>query len=747
MRVTELEAEIVTDIKGDIFPVANFDAELQQTIIEILSKPPVVVTFPEPNVTQLPFNGSYHHMSVGEKKYVVRQAGREHRRSFVIEHGELPETITDEYGNIFSSFTIKGGNLSSPGLIATATANHELIAYGLQEAYASRRILRASDILRKNGVGTEYVMAMSEPLNLPIPDTDKFTDEHELVGRNEYTRRIINQYWEGLDEEKRTLEALAELRKNHKKTAYMLTFRGMDSEFRLSEITNDKNVFNKMLEHHGLDTDMSMEEFLKQVFVPTLATNLAKMHQAGLCHRYLNPINVTALGSIVDLDGVKGEPLGLGDEPITLEEMAYDLTYLISSADNGSAYARIIFSTGIDAAEELCMGLLTNYMEAVSEQNQQDSSFVGKIAVVISKQIQSSRDPFSIMYKDSLTARLQEQINQYLDSSINDINREVQSYFDDDKIDSLAESLNDVMAEKMHQIADFISTDLFNEQFEDIKNGDIKKAITELFEKFGLQRQSIIGVIRPEVVKIVNDELGSQYAHVLEKVQGEVLADSVDKITDRLLENHGEEMIDRLCVYLKDACIADSELIGAGQLILTVGADNKFVYVSEYTPTSDLIQAIGDKELPLSIRTFEDVCKSSPVKLSKEGMLSLKEGGRLFIGDDFYVHEIVFFGNDNDSIQNWGREDDGVLKVELLEPESGIFLIVGEDKQGIKKYILVAEDENMVAHLQAQRDGGKVLDEEVLSRPVYTQSEFFDASEYDDTPIRLKDYFGSKKNV
>lgn len=125
---------------------------------------------------------------------------------------------------------------------------------------------------------------------------------------------------------------------------FVVTERAMDVNYRITDFfcDSDESEFYARLEKilhayniaYARDTSVdqldidSAEDvrlYFTKIFPSLCAKNLAKMHDLGMWHGFSVLGNMTALGSVIDLDSVKGEPLGFGDGDITIERQMNDL--------------------------------------------------------------------------------------------------------------------------------------------------------------------------------------------------------------------------------------------------------------------------------------------------------------------------------------------------------------------------------------------------------------------------------------
>ena len=230
--------------------------------------------------------------------------------------------IQDTFGNQFRSLCIKGSDFSDPHIFESATASRDFIVYGLQESLVMERIIRASKILREHGIGTEYICGLSVPKSFPLDKQGRAIDQKNPADFSEFLETLAGKYASENQNDKSPLEIKTGMIERFSDCDYLITYRALDCPYRFGEL-QDPEQFAKFKQFRKSITDdpseieriesQSVFEYLEQDFVPTLAQNLAKLHKLGLVHGFLHRNNITALGSIVDLDSMNGEALELGD--------------------------------------------------------------------------------------------------------------------------------------------------------------------------------------------------------------------------------------------------------------------------------------------------------------------------------------------------------------------------------------------------------------------------------------------------
>ncbi len=265
----------------------------------------------------------------------LRHISPAHGRSFELLTGRDNTTIlfADKFGNIFTSITIKGNALRSPGVGISESQPSGYYFSGLQDGTAIGRITKASQILRANGVDTEIILKIMEPKKLP-----SFAD----VTDNMESIKDFKELMPGFYDLSKTDQAQVLI------TPLIITVRGMSCPERLEDMKqahylNCHRKISAVFKRINLvektrgsqtpqldpdkenDIDFYLEEYLPQ----RIGANLGLMHSAGLTHHYLTTHNINAMGGIVDLDSVTGKPLG--DKKTTTADFKDDLSRVCES--------------------------------------------------------------------------------------------------------------------------------------------------------------------------------------------------------------------------------------------------------------------------------------------------------------------------------------------------------------------------------------------------------------------------------
>lgn len=333
-----VETFLVDRVKEQALPetIQGFEA-MQPVLQEVLRNCPVVLRMDSENGQQgqLPFT-EVNPYDQTPPLVEIRRAGPEHGRSFIVDAPGFTDTWHDEFDNVYRSVTLKGNNFSHTQLIPSATASERFIAYGLQESAIIERVLKASHVLRSNGIATEYILGLAEPQHFLLNDQG-IPIQSEPVPLASYKHYLTEKHWRSLSPEEQSAETYVETARKQERSTYYISARAMDSSHRIKEVvlleTARQAVYDtinsELLADNEIPYDPNKSEdlyrYTDNILVPALSTNLAKLHSLGLRHTYPNSMNVTAFGGLIDLDSVRGEALDLGDEPSTAEDYAVDL--------------------------------------------------------------------------------------------------------------------------------------------------------------------------------------------------------------------------------------------------------------------------------------------------------------------------------------------------------------------------------------------------------------------------------------
>jgi hypothetical protein len=342
-----IEAHVVSNIKDERIatdiPECPLSSEARRFI---LSQCPIVITAPYTDQQSLPFTQPADVSGTILADLHLKQTSGVHNRSFELKGPPVDTLWHDEYGNEYSSITLKGNNFSNPGVIQTLTATDGFIAWGLQESKIIERVIKASNVMRARGIGTEFIMGLAEPKAYAWPTHGFDACAYEMIPLADYKARIVASFWKSLDEKQRQELDFTEVLDSFNDKTFFVSMRATDTPYRLGDVhwdpamdvQNRKDVYDHInvervkqgeqpLNPNSMD-DWSV--YVINYLAPKLAQNLGKLHP-DLAHRFLHADNITALGSIVDNDSVHGDALGLGDEPITAQDRARDILDALNS--------------------------------------------------------------------------------------------------------------------------------------------------------------------------------------------------------------------------------------------------------------------------------------------------------------------------------------------------------------------------------------------------------------------------------
>lgn len=331
---------------------------------------------------------------------VLSSISANHGRSYQIVLPDQAEAdgvlLRDRFGNPYTALNTKGNNFSLAEIIETSTAPSGYIPYGLHEGDALLRVLRASRILRKVGVDTEWIVRIFEPKQLLY----KHGGMEVFVPPSEYRRLIVSELQgklalsqtANLTEVDEAEDALTEDEVNKiesvlGKMDFFITVRAMATPYRINDIVRpptapagrwlgleriDLTTLEKVFSDYnrvapqrqrdftilGLPDSLTFPEsdgirsqgsdigrYFSEILPKLLALNMAKMHNAGLVHVFPHIGNITGLGGIVDLDSVKGRPLKLGDKIDLKNSIIHDIDYPFSE-DNLDRLTNIMRAVG-----------------------------------------------------------------------------------------------------------------------------------------------------------------------------------------------------------------------------------------------------------------------------------------------------------------------------------------------------------------------------------------------------------------
>ncbi len=292
-----------------------------------------------------------------------------HGRSYEVVFGRTQRILwQDEYGNLFTALNTKGNNLTQPSVRLNGNSPSGYLIYGLQDSYATLRILKASRLLRREEIDTEVVVGLLEPTALPV--------EGKMITVEEYKQYLLRTVWEedaAEDPESSShripRSQLPELAKALFEARFFVSVRGLQINERLEDLERvlghedqmrslfktafdfvNKNEELKAKRDKGYkparfdaESDEDIKSYLTEYLPKRVATNLARMHNLGLVHWFPHIGNISMVGSFYDLDTIRGEALEMGDEPVTEEIKRRDVRFFFKGDSGGFGADKLLF--------------------------------------------------------------------------------------------------------------------------------------------------------------------------------------------------------------------------------------------------------------------------------------------------------------------------------------------------------------------------------------------------------------------
>lgn len=366
LRVEHVPCFLHTEIQGEIIPDTPECFPFTKEFLDgVLQSCPVVVEIikDEDDRCETGLLG-IEEGNIGLHR-ITSNHGRSYELSLGIAHDiNRPLAVwADEKDNVYSSLSLKGNNFSNPHLIKSATAPSEYIPFGLQETDSFLRVMRASRMMTEANIGTEKIIRVIEPKMFRVPAFDLDTDlpkenEFEYVPLAECKRRLLIDHWNQTADSPNATDEFAKASKAISEMSFFITLRAMSVGNRILDLSGAKESFIPQLEHifrvleptivHDdgegpLSTDNKEHiDWYFTNYLPTrIGVNLAKLHKLGLMHTFPTAGNINALGDLIDLDSVKGAPLGLGDKELTDEDYFSDLLYFMHDGSNRADLAKL----------------------------------------------------------------------------------------------------------------------------------------------------------------------------------------------------------------------------------------------------------------------------------------------------------------------------------------------------------------------------------------------------------------------
>lgn len=289
----------------------------------------------------------------------LKRPSMHHNRSFVLSVPSPEEKSTmkpvqvifaDPLGNWYAEVNAKGNVLTNPhGRVTVTDMNpHGTIdAWGLYNKELLPRAIHASQVFREHGIDAEYIFLAEEMRQFLHPQKDETTTLKHIRA---FAKRKAVSY--GLD------QITPQAREAFDDIEFVSLLRGVKTSYRLNDIAyvmrtssaDDIRSFfthlislqtfdaQRRIKRNDADPDVhislkphELERYLTEILPKRIALNIARMHNAGIVHRFLHIGNVSLLGEIMDLDSPVGKTIDPQDPHISgVHDFAVDLWHFMS---------------------------------------------------------------------------------------------------------------------------------------------------------------------------------------------------------------------------------------------------------------------------------------------------------------------------------------------------------------------------------------------------------------------------------
>lgn len=296
----------------------------------------------------------YLHDGIG-RRYGFERVSQIHGRSVIDTQNRVftRELYADSFGNALGAYSIKGAGSTPLTAKPSSLEPTGVRVDGLFDSDLFTRCRAASQVLRSAGVMSEVPIMTARPRHYHDGDQERDLRHIQHVA---YSRGLVE--WGAMPGGgKLALMPGRKERITHREAFEMgdalttfkpgVMYRAMATNTRIFDLVafEDKGVKQAELEFaiiarqannlgdltvkdeiDALDPERPFDQATyAHVLLPNIVGEyVARMHNAGVAHRYLHPGNITLAGEIVDLDSVVGASLGLGDEEPTPDQLAED---------------------------------------------------------------------------------------------------------------------------------------------------------------------------------------------------------------------------------------------------------------------------------------------------------------------------------------------------------------------------------------------------------------------------------------
>ncbi len=725
MQVALIEAFPIESVKGESFAVRDMSPDLAAGVRTLMSKVPVVVHLDTEEQPQLPFPVKYNPPIFTEAEAGLYQATSLHNRSFEIDARALPSSVTDAYGNTYGHFSLKGGNFSWPGLFESATASSGQIPHGLQETDYIERILKASQIMRANGLPTEYVIAASEPSMIYFADPRKRTGEGVLMGRREYGARIASEAWASLPKELQTMEELTKLNRAVNGKAFIVTLRATVSPYRIQDVFSEMSTLHQklgmviggevhkfslysgeddeeilrhrdqiLLSRLGVEGQNDLDEHLTDAVANT-ARQLATMHKVGIAHRYPWIGNVDIHGNLLDLDSVYGEPLGFGDIKIGPTEMAKDILYFIESFVDGKQ--RLSASEGWRKRtdrDEFISVFVKHYKDTMAGGGEYGYSADDVFDALLLEFNENSHSSIGAYFENTIDAYDQKRIFELTGKNTAELAVSIEHEsvaLVEAALERIKASSKALLCDALVDICMLAPDNAYECDITDAKH--FKQIYSKLLKKgYG---ECSIGEIEnycsEAVTAFFNDQLGqvdglaveAKSAIAMQITNSPEVQNKVQEILGELLFEHQTTVIDELTRVYDEVMGAKDTLLGSPQPANILNARNEMIFVAR-NATSDTLGEVFADMSRVSVRSpFQDTSEADQFNYT---FTHLTDEGE-------EVVQVVWFDYGLSYVEGYNTDQEGDSSgLQLAQPENDLLLVVQEDITGNRNFVFYTND-------------------------------------------------------
>lgn len=248
------------------------------------------------------------------------------------------EPITDEFGDVYTRFTIKGADCSLPS-VSFYTIEPSLVRVrGMLDASTFERCRSVSALLREQGVLTEWPIFHKRPFRFPDGEKDVTLNAFRSMLYDNYIEEMRAAHNEGMGSNRvDNFGRVGVVGVGLSEIKFGVMYRAGLSPVRLWELTEHANWLTlrghvadaikalqiRRPEHFAcwpeieiLDPEDQKDQdlYLSEILPEIMGENLARFHNATCYHKYLHGGNWTLAGEIVDLDSVRCDVIDEADD-------------------------------------------------------------------------------------------------------------------------------------------------------------------------------------------------------------------------------------------------------------------------------------------------------------------------------------------------------------------------------------------------------------------------------------------------